>query len=196
MLTVERLHSSGAGARKWLCRCSCGGNSVVPSGALLSGNTKSCGCRKRLALGDATRTHGQSNSRITGYKSRAYGIWQAMRDRCRNENRSDYHRYGGRGIFVSPRWDVFENFYADMGPPPVGKTLDRVDNDGPYSKNNCRWATRKEQSHNSTRVKFITVGDVTQPLAAWLEEAGIPRGTYYGRLKLGWSEAAAVQPRR
>jgi len=153
---------------EWLCHCACGNKVVVKGHKLLSGNNKSCGCLKRRVLGDATRKHGKANSRLTGYANKAYGAWQAMRDRCSNPNRSDYHRYGGRGIKVCKRWDKFETFYADMGDPPPGETLDRINNDGDYKPSNCRWASRKEQVYNSSRIKRITVGRQTKPLREWL----------------------------
>lgn len=177
----------------WLCQCTCGSKVVVRWHRLLSGNNKSCGCLKRSVLGDRVRRHGRSNSRITGYSDRAYGVWQAMKDRCSNPNRKDYHRYGGRGISVCERWLSFENFLADMGEPPEGKTLDRLDNDRGYSPDNCAWRTRKEQSHNSTCIKYITIGGETKPLRAWLALYGTSRNQYYSRLRKGYSEIQALQ---
>lgn len=180
-------------AGDWLCQCTCGNKVVVRWYRLLSGNNKSCGCLKRSVLGDHTRRHGRANSRITGYSDRAYGVWQAMKDRCNNPNRKDYHRYGGRGIGVCERWLSFENFLADMGEPPEGKTLDRLDNDKGYSPDNCAWRSRKEQVHNSTRIKHITIGDVTKPLSTWLALYGTSRNQYYSRLRKGYSEIQALQ---
>jgi hypothetical protein len=77
-----------------------------------------------------------------------YVRWACMMDRCYRPNNAQWKDYGGRGITVDPRWHVFENFYADMGDPPDGLTLDRKDNDLGYSKSNCRWATRSEQNKN------------------------------------------------
>lgn len=182
-----------ASATEWLCLCSCGVSVVVKEHKLLSGNNKSCGCLKRSVLGDLTRTHGKANSRIKGYSSRAYGIWQAMRDRCRNPNRKDYLRYGGRGIKVCKRWEKFENFLTDMGEPLPGFTLDRIDNDADYKPSNCRWATRKEQVHNSTRTRYIEINNVTKKLSEWLAHFGVTKNVYYRRIHKGLTPQQALQ---
>lgn len=86
-------------------------------------------------------------------KTRVFNIWGAMRQRCLNPNTAAYPNYGGRGITVCKRWRSFENFYTDMGEPPPGKTLDRINNDGNYEPGNCRWATRVEQARNQRKRK-------------------------------------------
>lgn len=192
LLTVLELSEPLRGLRSWRCRCKCGKHSVVPTGALNSGNTKSCGCLQRSVLGNSVRTHGMSNSRITGYVNRTYGIWQAMRDRCSNPNRKDYHRYGGRGITVCKRWAKFENFLSDMGECPLGLTLDRKDNNKGYSPNNCQWATRREQGRNTIRNKLININGATQCLLEWLVEYQVPKNRYYARLRYGWSVVDAI----
>lgn len=148
-LTV--LEKAAVGVNRWVCRCSCGNEVTLCANKLLSGNNKSCGCLKRSVLGDASRLHGKANSRITGYASRTYGIWQAMRGRCLNPNNVRWAAYGGRGIKICKRWNKFENFLADMGEAPLGLTLDRINVDGDYKPSNCRWATWLEQARNKRK---------------------------------------------
>ena len=149
-------------------------------------------------IGDRTRTHGMSNSRITGYKSRSYGIWQAMRDRCSNSNRNDYHCYGGKGISVCSRWQSFENFLADMGEPPPKFTLERKDKDLGYSPDNCVWADRKTQAANTSRNRTVMFDGVRKLAKDVAASNGVNFYTYKMRLyKYGWSleEACGLVPR-
>lgn len=183
-------------ATRMKCRCECGAEVVVAMWQLRSGNNKSCGCmmrRTRETIGALNKTHGMSNGRVAGYKSRAYGIWQAMKDRCTNKNREDFHGYGGRGISVCPTWAAsFEQFLADMGEPPEGLTLERKNTDGNYELGNCEWATRLTQGRNNKNVKYVTLRGETKPLWKWIEESGSDRGRYYNRLKAGWTQEEAL----
>lgn len=129
------------GGQKWLCACDCGVTAQVSAGHLVSGNTASCGCRKRAVLGESTTRHGMAGTRV-------YRIWKAMSTRCNNPNSLRYKDYGGRGIKVCDRWRDFSKFYEDMGEPPPGHSIDRINNDLGYSKENCRWASTAQQNSN------------------------------------------------
>lgn len=131
------------------------------------------------------RTHGMS-------RSRAFTAWKGCRQRCENTNNPNYPFYGARGIKVCERWQSFENFLADMGEPPVGASLDRIDNDGDYAPGNCRWATKTDQSRNRRNNRVYDVGGVSQPLSAWCEHYGLKYGTVHSRLRTGWTIEAAL----
>ena len=117
-----------------------------------------------------------------------------MRARCRNPAHPNYARYGGRGIAVCSRWQVFQNFLEDMGEPPQGLTLERRDNDLGYSKDNCCWATQEDQKSNTSTTKLLTYQGKTQHQAAWARETGLGRRLGW-RLRAGWPlERALTTP--
>lgn len=178
---------SSRGHATWRCSCACGREVVALGFNLRNGNTGSCGCaRKRVSREKAT-SHGRSGSRL-------YLVWAAMLSRCRNPRDKNYPRYGGRGISVCDRWLRFEGFYADMHPRPDGLSLDRVDNDGGYSPENCRWATRCEQGANMSRSVRLVVSGASLSLSDAEALFGVGRGTIYARLRKGWSHDQCVRP--
>lgn len=132
----------------YVCVCDCGTEKVVLKENLTSGRQKSCGClSKELAKksGDRVRTHGQ-------HKTRVYRIWAQMKRRCQTPSNGAYSRYGAKNVDVCERWQKFENFYEDMG-DDNGLTLDRINNELGYFKENCRWATWSEQANNRRKGK-------------------------------------------
>lgn len=119
--------------------------------------------------------------------------FDSMHSRCYDPKSDRFYRYGARGIYVCDRWHDFNTYYADMGDPPdPGYSIDRIDNDGPYSPENCRWATGSQQARNRKDTHKITVDGVTQSLTGWAESSGIPRTAIQRRLQRGWSERDAV----
>lgn len=115
--------------------------------------------------------------------TRTYRIWKAMRNRCNNPNAHRFHRYGGRGVRVDPRWDSFSAFLADMGEAPEGKSLDRwPDRDGDYRVDNCRWATPQEQGRNTSQNRMVTHDGETLGLSVWAERLGVTTSTLWKRL--------------
>lgn len=142
-LTVLRKEGRDSHGRAlWKCKCTCGTDLIVISANLRSGNTGSCGCiRSRFAIPK------ESKSAETR-KSPTYISWASMWSRCTNSNRNTWKYYGGRGITVCNQWKRFDNFVDDMGERPAGKSLDRINTNGNYEPNNCRWATASEQMRN------------------------------------------------
>lgn len=120
-----------------------------------------------------------------------YMVWESMIQRCYNVNFHQYKDYGGRGITVCDKWKTFEGFYEDMGDRPEGMTLERLDNSKCYCKENCKWATRKEQANNRRTNKLITYNNKTQTLAQWVDELGLNYDTVKRRLYRNWTVEAA-----
>jgi hypothetical protein len=114
-----------------------------------------------------------------------YNVWYQMLHRCLNPKNKRWDHYGGRGVKVCDRWLVFGNFVKDMGDPPVGMTLDRKDNDGNYTPENCRWATESEQCNNRSISRMLTLDGETRTIAQWAPILGLKYHTLYMRLRRG-----------
>lgn len=164
-------------------QCECGNKFLSIKQHIRDGRRISCGCFKRQ-LGRVT--HGK-----TGTKE--YIIWCGMKTRCNNENQRAANRYIGRGIGYSIEWEHFENFIADMGQAPTSKhTLERIDNEKGYSKENCKWATWKEQQFNKCTNRWLTYKGVTKAFSQWADFFNISWSTFHSRLRL-WGEQKAFE---
>lgn len=178
------------GNKMWQCRCDCGNAKVVRGQHLKAGLIRSCGCFHDECSAVANRTHGKR-------KAKVYSVWGAMLARCRNPNNKRFKDYGGRGIKICESWLHFENFLADMGEPPEGGTLDRIDGNGNYAPGNCTWSTHTQQARNRRSTVHVTVDGVTKPLGAWVEESGLKYATVWRRIFIcGWSPKDAITLRK
>lgn len=133
---------------------------------------------------------------MTNQSDPLYSVWKGMKQRCYNPNTIAYHRYGGRGIFICERWHTFENFSQDMGKRPEGMTIDRIDNDGPYSPENCRWVTQKENMRNNGSVRFVDIEGITYKVCELAEKANLKRETIISRANKGLSLMEILSPER
>lgn len=163
------------GKAKWLCRCICGAVASVKLNNLVSGITKSCGCRKHRAPNSSLRTHG-----LTG--TPAHRAWKAAKQRCFSPNASNYPYYGGRGITMATEWRLdFAAFLRDMGQPPEGRPeLDRINSAGNYEPGNCRWASRGEQVRNTSRSVWVDYQGERMVLKDFAAKIG---ASYHGLLR-------------
>jgi hypothetical protein len=185
LVVAERVWPNAKGNTRWRCVCDCGNASIVTA-AELRRSTKSCGCLRRERALESVRTHGRSGTPV-------YGVWYGMMRRCYERKHKDYSRYGARGIAVCARWRDFTNFYADMGGPPAGLTIERLDNDGPYSPENCEWASRAKQGANTSQVRHVTIDGERMTLRAAAEKRGLKPDTVYMRVHRGLSIEEALK---
>lgn len=170
LLVLKVMDNDKKNRRKfYLCQCDCGKETVVRSDELRNGHTKSCGCLYKESRTEVSKTHGKSNTKL-------YWIWKNMNSRCNSKSDNAYKYYGGRGIKVCDEWlhdfQVFYDWAMANGYKP-GLTIDRINNDGNYEPNNCRWATRKEQGDNTRRTVHITVNGITKNTTEWAETIGV-----------------------
>ena len=193
LVTVRELSPksfpSGQTQRRWECLCDCGNTVAVLQCSLISGVSTSCGCWRRQKSCMVHRGHGMSHTTLPDR-------WEHIRQCCNNKNDNSYKNYGGRGIKVCKRWDVFDNFLADMGPTyKPGLQIERINNDGDYCPENCRWATQHEQAVNKRSNRLWTYRGATHPVSVWARHFGICYSTVMSRLNTGWPiERAITEP--
>lgn len=168
----------------WECVCKCGKTHIVCGTSLTRGSTKSCGCLHDEKAKERATKHGKTHTDL-------YYVWQAMRKRCFDKNDKSYYNYGARGISVCDKWAKnYVNFqtWALKSGYKKGLSIDRIDNNGNYCPNNCRWATRNQQNNNTRRTKKITYQGKTKTLTEWCNELGLKKQTIYARIySYGWN---------
>lgn len=177
--------------KRWLFKCDCGKEKVIDSYCVRKGITKSCGCYNSEASILRETTHGLR-------KTSEYHTWSSMKRRCnlKTSNKEDYILYAGRGIIVCDRWlNSFENFIEDMGMKPTPKhSIDRIDNNKGYYKENCRWATNKQQSRNKRNNFYVAYNNETKTLTEWCEILNLNYKTIRNRLKISkWDVKKAFE---
>ena len=192
LVIIEFIGRSSHKGFAWRCLCDCGNTIDVQYEKLRAHRTKSCGClmqeNQRNFRGVGHPTHGCS-------ETTTYASWIKIKERCFNPNHHKYPRYGGRGITVCDQWsNSFENFLADMGKRPEGTTIDRIDNDGDYCPENCRWGTGEQQANNKSTNVFLTFNGVTQTIAQWGRELNLCANTLYNRRKRGLDVDKILMP--
>ena len=171
------------GNKIWAAHCQCGRITFGLSSNITSGHKKSCGCLHKDTI--------RKDNLVKNHP--LYFTWEGMRSRCKNPRAKNFKHYGGRGIKICKRWDIFKNFAKDMGEKPSRKhSIERIDNDGDYSPENCRWATQKEQTNN-TRRSLIEIDSKKMSAKQWCQKYNINYGTYNNRVYRGWSKVEALQ---
>lgn len=169
----------------WDCQCDCGVIKPLLTSVLNSGSTKSCGCLKKECKPPVLTTHGMS--RYSGIK-----VWEGMLRRCTNTADKDFSLYGGRGIKVCERWLDVRNFARDMGEKPAGCSLDRIDPDGNYSPENCRWATPAQQGANKRTNRIIEHDGQRLHMAEWCRRLNVKPSTVINRINSGMDPSLAL----
>ena len=190
LTAIERVGDLNKGRVTWECQCACGAKKVVEASRLLRGTAKSCGCWKK----ECRKTHGNTTQ---GARTPEYCAWVNMKNRVKDAVSPNHKNYAGRGIGVCERWDIFENFLADVGQRPTSKhTVERVNNDLGYSPENCKWGTRTEQSRNRRNRHILTYKGETKCVGEWADLTKLPLQTIYSRLRFGYTPEEALETPR
>ena len=178
---IGRAPDRGDKRVRWVCQCDCGQESEPLGQSLRAGTTVSCGCAQR----DWARKFGRESNKTHGHSmTPTYRIWSGLKHRCADSSNPNY---GGRGIRVCDRWMDFRKFLADMGPRPSKQhSIDRINNDGDYEPENCRWATPRQQANNSRKAVFYQYEGEKLSVAQLARRCGVPYKTFHARLARGW----------
>jgi hypothetical protein len=187
-LTAQKYIFTKKKQRYWLCACICGQEKTVKGSDLTSGTVKSCGCLYQDLM------HHFSHTRF-------YTIWHSIKNRVLNKNSKDFKQYAGRGIEISEKWLKFEGFKDDMYESyqkhceefgEKNTSIDRINNNGNYCKENCRWATRQMQANNRRTNHLISHQGVTLTISEWSRKINVSKRSLKSRINLGWSAEEAL----
>lgn len=188
LTVIAMAGKTPSGRTLWRCKCDCGRETVVSGSNLGQGRQVSCGCKRREQAGKMNFSHGAS-------KTRLYSIWTNMITRTTNPNGTAFHRYGGRGIKMCPEWrrsfEAFQDWALANG-YNEDLTIDRIDNDGDYTPDNCRWITWHEQFNHRSDTRLITYKGETLSIAQWADKLNLPKSALYQRFYSGWPTERAL----
>lgn len=189
VIEIAEPHIQPSGKRLQMrkCRCDCGKIVIVAAQSLNNGRTKSCGCLRS----EQSKSCHQSNKY---HNDKLYATWIRMRQRCENKSSLDYKRWGARGIYVCDEWQSFDAFYewSIAHGYKEGLSIDRIDNDGPYCPDNCRWTDLKTQANNRRTSRIITIDGISKTLAELADESNVSYATIHSRLQRGWNSTDAI----
>lgn len=169
LVALERVKNVGKKV-SWRCLCDCGKETNVLTTNLTTNRIKSCGCLKNQKLIERSTTHNQRHTKL-------YEVWKTMKQRCSNSNNKGYHNYGGRGINVCDEWkDNYQAFYewSINNGYKEGLSIDRINNDGNYEPNNCRWVDKFIQNNNTRKNKLFTINGISKTIHQWSREYNVP----------------------
>ena len=194
LTVIEKIENKGKKVC-WKCKCECGNYKDVISCHLLSGAINNCGCLKKDKIKRIKTKHGKS-------KTKLFRVWAHMKDRCYREKDKRFRNYGGRGIKICEEWlnkeNGFINFYnwAIKNGYKENLSIDRIDNDGNYEPQNCRWTTMKVQANNTTRNHYLTYKGEKHTIAEWSTLTNIQQETIRKRLKRNWTIERTLNTKR
>jgi len=183
LIVISRGENTKTGQTTWVCKCDCGKN-ITPQAANIKNNrVRSCGCIRKEQLSARSKLTMTKHGLC---KTPEYKTWGGMFTRCTNKKADSYPAYGGRGISVCERWKSFDLFLEDMGKRPSHKhSIDRIDPNGNYEPENCRWATLRDQNYNKRNTIFVTHDGESKNIDQWAEIYGIPYKVILRRLNHG-----------